>query len=76
MPTVPLYVPVNVSRQIASRWGLDLNAPEFTELIRGLCADALDTEAGITHTRGSFSTDCSWARLHREGHRCRHCGGS
>lgn len=76
MPTVPVYVPVNVARAISTRWNVELFSADFQEVIRGLCSERLETEAGITHPPGTFAADCTWAHLHRAGSRCRSCGGS
>lgn len=76
MPTVPVYVPVNVARQVAGAWGIDPHENDFLEVVRAVSLDALEKTAGISYPVSGFKTDCSWARLHRAGHRCRHCGGS
>jgi hypothetical protein len=76
MPTVPVYVPVNVARAVSNRWGVDLFSADFQEVIRSLCSERLETEAGISHPAGPFAPDCTWAHLHRAGSRCRSCGGS
>lgn len=76
MPTVPLYVSANISRQLAAAWKLDPQENDLLEVVRSLCINALEEAAGIEHTRSSFSNDCVWSRLHRIGYRCRHCGGS
>jgi hypothetical protein len=76
MPTVPLYIPVNVARQVAARWQLDPGENDFLELVRSLCSEKLEQVAGIEHSPTGFKPDCSWARLHRTGYRCRSCGGS
>jgi len=76
MPTVPVYVSANLARQIAARWGISHDGDALLEVVRSLVADALDTEAGISHPPGPFANDCVWASLHRPGRRCRHCGGS
>ena len=76
MPTVPVYVPVNIARALASRWQVEQSSADFQEVIRNLCAERLETETGITHPAGAFASDCTWAHLHRAGTRCRSCGGS
>lgn len=76
MPTVPLYVSANVSRQLAAAWKIDSHDNDLLEIVRSLCTNALEDAAGIGHSVSRFSPDCVWSRLHRVGYRCRHCGGS
>lgn len=76
MPTVAIYVPIQVARNIAQRWAIDIEHSDFQEIIRASCAEALDFEAGISYPRNDFQIHCQWAHLHTPGRRCRHCGGS
>lgn len=76
MPTVPVYVPIKVARQIASRWQVPVNDHDLVEVIRSVCMEALDYEAGISTPVTSFSEECEWKHIHHGGRRCRHCGGS
>lgn len=76
MPTIGVYIPMKTARAVASRWNVKVQSGDFQDVIRNLVAEALDTEAGITHTRTPFSGNCQLAHLHRPGTRCRVCGGS
>jgi hypothetical protein len=76
MPTIGIYVPIKVSRAISSRWQIYSSEGDLQEVIRGLCAQALEDAAGVQHADGAFSNNCVNKRLHKAGHRCRVCAGS
>jgi hypothetical protein len=76
MPSVVIYVKAPVARELSHRWGLDSDQGNLQELIRQISAEALDQAAGVSYPKQEFSDTCPWQHLHREGRRCRHCGGS
>ena len=76
MPTIGVYVPMQVARAVGRRHAVDINNADFQELVRNLVANTLDQEGGISHSPLPFQYNCLWAHLHRDGIRCRHCGGS
>jgi hypothetical protein len=76
VPTVAVYVPASVANSVAQRWRVRLDEEDFPEVIRMVCAEALDDEAGIARAEIAFDVNCDWARLHRDGRICRHCHGS
>ena len=76
MPTIGIYVPTKVYRGLAARWEVELNEERMQEIVRIVCADALEQKAGILYEELPFSSTCQWRSLHRAGTRCRHCGGS
>lgn len=75
MPTIGVYVPMPIARTIAQNFQIDAHDPDMIEVVRGICHEALETEAGIQHQPQPFSPNCEWGRLHQMGRRCRHCGG-
>jgi hypothetical protein len=76
MPTIGIYVGMPVARAIAARWKMEVSDEDFHEVVRSLCAEALDDAAGIVHPEQEFRAECGGAHLHKRGRRCRFCGGS
>lgn len=75
MPTVGIYVPMGISRTISQRWNIEPDHPLFEELVRSLCAEALEDEAGQAAVGVELDPLCPNKPIHKTGHRCRRCGG-
>lgn len=76
MPTIGIYVPMNVARRVAERWKIDVKDDDFSELVRGICYAALTEDGQFEHAKTGFDPKCEYAKFHQLARFCRHCGGS
>ncbi len=76
MPTVAVYVPMNVARRVAARWQIEVTDDDFFELVRGVCSSALEEECAFEFLPVEQDPLCRYAKFHMLDRRCRHCGGS
>lgn len=75
MPTVGIYVPMGTARAVAHRFSIDPDHPLFEELVRSLCAEALDDVTGGRRADSPFDPGCANAAIHKSGWTCRRCYG-